>query len=260
MILKEFFKQSKEIWIFFFIILIICIISLIIDLNKNDKNLVMTYSYPIGYIDHTDKNILDHNTSYNFNKNVNCNYIYATKRLPERLFNENRVYEDSIYFTRCQQERIPIEYTLDEVRMLCTMVYGECGAISNNVEVTFYDKYNVIETVNKPAQYMHSLCAMILLNRIKDNRFPDTIYENLIRPKQYTVLYTYESQSYKYLTGIGSNWSNVVDAVIDCLTGEFTIPKDVIFQSNYSNLGKYYYATIYVDTGYFRSMSYYAYG
>ena len=144
--------------------------------------------------------------------------------------------------------------------MLCTMVYGECGAIANDVSVTFYDGYSIVETIDLPAKFMHSICTMVLLNRIKDSRFPDTIYGNLVKPNQYNIVYTYESQSYAYLTGIGSNWVNVVDAVLDCLNGDFTVPENVIYQSNFSNLGKSYYATIYVDTGYFRSTSYYAYG
>ena len=187
--------------------------------------------------------------------------LFLNYREPN-LVNEfiQREYIDNIYFTREQQEKIPLEYTLDEIRMLCTMVYGECGAITGNVKVTFYDGINIKEQKDMDASFMHKLCTMVLLNRIKDDRFPDTIYKNLIKKNQYTIAYTYESQSYKYLTGIGSNWNNIANEVIECLSGNFSVPENVIFQSNFSDLGSSYYATIYVDTGYFRSMSYYAYG
>lgn len=257
--MKKYIRYSGPIFFILFIFLIIGIIFLTLDLKKT--YCVLEYRDPSLIVKKESINIpeeIEISSSYNTQ-----NTVYKSLFLPHDEYIEEEYTREiiqSIYFTDEQQKLIPEEYTLDEIRMLCTMVYGECGAISGDVSVSFYDGYNIVETVKMPAQYMHSLCAMVLLNRIKDDRFPNTIYANLVKPNQYNIVYTYESQSREYLTGIGSNWTNVVDDVILCLTGEFTIPENVIFQSNYSNLGKSYYATIYVDTGYFRSMSYYAYG
>lgn len=169
-------------------------------------------------------------------------------------------YNNNQYFTDEQIARIPNEYTLEEVRMFCTMVYGECGAITGDVLITYYDEYNNAgESFYIDASYMHKLTASVLYNRMKHKSFPDTIYGNLVKKNQYTELYTYESQSYKYYSEVGSNWYNVVNDVLEVLNEEFDIPNDVIFQSNFSNLGSRYFASIYVDTGWFRSMSYYAY-
>lgn len=175
-------------------------------------------------------------------------------------YNINYYYNDTKYFTDEQQLRIPEGYTLDEIRMFCTMVYGECGAITGDVLITYYDENNnPEESFYIDASYMHKLTANVLYNRMKHESFPDTIYDNLVMKNQYTELYTYEFQSYEYYSGNGSNWCNVVDEVLEVLNEEFQIPDDVIFQSNFSNLGSRYYAKIHVDTGYFRSTSYYAY-
>jgi len=183
------------------------------------------------------------------------------KAQAEKLtYNTYHYYDDTKYFTEEQQLRIPEGYTLDEIRMFCTMVYGECGAITGNVLITYYDEYNNPgESFYIDASYMHKLTASVLYNRMKHKSFPETIYGNLVKKNQYTELYTYESQSYKYYSEVGSNWYNVVNDVLEVLNGEFDIPDEVIYQSNFSNLGSRYFASIYVNTGYFRSTSYYAY-
>lgn len=249
-------KYSKGIIFILILLLIISIVLLVNDL-KHDY-FILEYRSP-EFIFKQTEDIISEEIIYVVNLGTIRNKHFFEND-DEFIQKEKREIINSIYFTTEQQKRIPLEYTLDEIRMLCTMVYGECGAIANDVSVTFYDGYTIVETIKMPAKYMHSICTMVLLNRINDSRFPDNIYDNLVKPNQYNIVYTYESQSYSYLKGIGSNWSNVVDAVLDCLNGEFIIPENVIYQSNFNNLGKSYYATIYVDTGYFRSTSYYAYG
>lgn len=254
---------------------IILVVSIIYAVNHPYRNyVVLEYHEPVVTSDLNESSIFELDHKEMLNKILLCNFV-QTKYEREKLIQDyresiksasltqfdKREYIESDYFTKEQQQLIPLEYTLDEIRMLCTLVYGECGAITNEVLVTFYDEYNsIIKQEYLDASYMHKLCAKVLLNRVNDTRYPDTIYDNIVMPGQYTKLYTYESQSYSYLTGIGSNWVNVVDEVLDVLNGNFEIPSNIIFQSNYSSLGKYYYATIWVDTGYFRSMSYYAAG
>lgn len=270
----------KEVLIILAIFIILCTIALIRDLRTPSFTHVLEYRDPLEIISEV-KVIEEENEVKLKSYNKKFKYLFSHYDDPLVLktdidnieeqeiksvsdVNESvvvRTVDNSIYFTEDQISRIPSWYTLDEVRMFCTMVYGECGAITNQVSVTFYDENNtVIKTEMMDASFMHKLCASVLLNRIKDSRFPDTIYKNLVMPKQYTVLYTYESQSYSYYSGTGSNWYNIVNEVIECLNGEFTVPENVIFQSNFSNLGTSYYASIYVDTGWFRSTSYYAYG
>lgn len=266
----------KEILIIFAVFMILCTIALIRDLRTPSFTHVLEYRDPaeISFKLKQEPSIKFYNPKF---KSLFLNHEDIIEKEIELIIEEvkqevntsyvstqsvvTRTVDNSIYFTEDQISRIPSWYTLDEVRMFCTMVYGECGAITNQVSVTFYDENNdAIKTEMMDASFMHKLCASVLLNRIKDSRFPDTIYKNLVMPKQYTVLYTYESQSYSYYSGTGSNWCNIVNEVIECLNGEFTVPENVIFQSNFSNLGTSYYASIYVDTGWFRSTSYYAYG
>lgn len=280
--IKKIFKKF-HIMLFIPIMMICCVF---IDFEKEDTSFLLEYHEPIKWIDpritahethhinHAKEFITDLITVNNIiQKEYKLTQYQIQKKLEEEqrkieeeakatklTYNTNYYYNDTKYFTDEQQLRIPEGYTLEDVRMLCTMVYGECGAITGNVYATYYDEYNnAINEETIDASYMHKLTAAVLLNRCKHKSFPDTIYANLVKKNQYTVLYTYESQSYKYYSGIGSNWYNVVNEVLEVLNGEFDVPEDVIFQSNFSNLGSRYYVSIYVNTGYFRSTSYYAY-
>lgn len=274
--IKKIFKKF-HIMLFIPIMMIACVF---IFNEEEDNSFLLEYHEPMKWID---PKIIAHehyhiNHARNFTANLITvnNNIKRNHRLKQiKIMEENKAkeeeatklsyntyhyYNDTKYFTEEQQLRIPEGYTLDEIRMFCTMVYGECGAITGDVLITYYDEYNNPgESFYIDASYMHKLTASVLYNRMKHKSFPDTIYGNLVKKNQYTELYTYESQSYEYYSGSGSNWYNVVNEVLEVLNEEFDIPDDVIFQSNFSNLGSRYFASIYVNTGYFRSTSYYAY-
>jgi hypothetical protein len=44
------------------------------------------------------------------------------------------------------------------------------------------------------------------------------------------------------------------------MNGYVDIPANVIYESNYEDLGTGHFAAIYVDTGWFHSWSYFSYG
>lgn len=248
--------------------------------EEEDNSFLLEYHEPMKWIDpkiiahelhHTDYARTFTANLITVNNTIKRNYKLEQLRIEKEKkavkeeatklnYNNYHYYNDTKYFTDEQQLRIPEGYTLEEIRMFCTMVYGECGAITGDVLITYYDENNNPgDSFYIDASYMHKLTASVLYNRMKHKSFPDSIYGNLVKKNQYTELYTYESQSYEYYSGSGSNWYNVVNEVLEVLNEEFDIPDDVIFQSNFSNLGSRYFAKIYVDTGYFRSTSYYAY-
>ena len=278
--IKKIFEKF-HIMLFIPIMMICCVF---INFENEDNSFLLKYHEPIKWIDlriiahelhHinyakefvtdliTVNNIIQKEyklTKYQEQKRIEEEQVRMEEEATKLSYNNYHYYTDTKYFTEEQQLRIPEGYTLEEIRMFCTMVYGECGAITGDVLITYYDENNnPEESFYIDASYMHKLTASVLYNRMKHKSFPDTIYGNLVKKNQYTELYTYESQSYKYYSGIGSNWYNVVNEVLEVLNEEFDIPDDVIFQSNFSNLGSRYFASIYVNTGYFRSTSYYAY-
>lgn len=273
--IKKIFRKFN-IMLFIPIMMIACIF---IFNEEKDNSFLLEYHEPMKWIDPKIISHELHHTDYartftanliTVNNNIKRNYKLERLRIEEEKkaneeatklnYNNYHYYNDAKYFTDEQQLRIPEGYTLEEIRMFCTMVYGECGAITGDVLITYYDENNnPEESFYIDASYMHKLTASVLYNRMKHKSFPDSIYGNLVKKNQYTELYTYESQSYEYYSGSGSNWYNVVNEVLEVLNEEFDIPDDVIFQSNFSNLGSRYFAKIYVDTGYFRSTSYYAY-
>lgn len=291
--IKKIFKKF-HIMLFIPIMMIVCIF---IFKEEKDNSFLLEYHEPIKWIDpkiiaHESYHIdyareftTDIITSNNILlKKYRLNQYLEQKRIDDEqlqlheLSTENQIisnieinenenisssvdyYSNTIYFTDAQINRIPYGYTQADLRMFCTMVYGECGAITGDVLITYYDEYNnATDSFYIDASYMHKLTASVLLNRCKHTSFPDTIYDNLIKKNQYNVRYTYESQAYEYYNEIGSNWYNIVNEVLDVLNGNFDIPENVIFQSNFSNLGSRYFASIYVSIGNFRSTSYYAY-
>lgn len=93
--------------------------------------------------------------------------------------------------------------------------------------------------------------AAVILNRVWSDRFPDTVYEVLTQPGQYSGNYIRDS-----LDGIPEE---NIDAVNSVLAGEFILPADVVWQANFMQ-GTYVYATYYVNSDGFKSTTYFCGG
>lgn len=101
------------------------------------------------------------------------------------------------------------------------------------------------------------LVAAIVLNRKNSNKFPNTIKEVIIQENQYNPSYIKNLPN--YLTADDDMKKCFVNA-IKAYRGEVECPDNVLFQSNYPELGSGYYEVIEVDTPYFKSTTYFAYG
>lgn len=151
---------------------------------------------------------------------------------------------------------IPEGFTEEDLRMLACMVYNENGKCQNDVKVIFAD--NPENPVMLPCHIMHQWTAQVCLNHIKDSRFPNTIYGDLDLPR-YTPAYRLEEEAIKAQNENPDVWKDVVYDCLLAMNGLVDLPSNVIYESNYTELGTHY-ADVYVDTGYFSSWSYFSIG
>lgn len=100
------------------------------------------------------------------------------------------------------------------------------------------------------------LVAAVILNRVADDRFPDTVAEVVGQPGQYQWDYV-NSNSYYYQKAISDtdNFNHCLEIAQKAINGEVVCPANVIYQSNYPSLGSGYYECHY--TSY--SVTYFAY-
>lgn len=150
---------------------------------------------------------------------------------------------------------IPEPFTEDDLRMLTTMVFNENGLVTN--EVLVVNEENP-EGIYMPADVMHEWTAQVCLNHLKDDRFPDTIYENFKYPT-YSSEYRSKELAEKCEKNYPEQWARVKQSCLLAMNGYVDLPPNVIYESNYEDLGTHF-AAVYVDTGYFHSWSYFSYG
>ena len=90
--------------------------------------------------------------------------------------------------------------------------------------------------------------AAVVLNRVADDRFPDTVAEVVGQPGQYRE---------SYLTGTDAP-EDCYEAARIALSGEHDVPAGVVYQANFPQ-GAVWRASE-VDTGWFRSTTYFCEG
>ena len=119
-------------------------------------------------------------------------------------------------------------YTEQELSILAKVIYGEANGC--------------------PWEHM---CAVdcVVLNRVADERFPNTISEVVAQPKQYSTA---------YLSGFDGIPQECWDAARAVLDGEYTIPPEIVWQANFTQGNGVWWAS-YVDTGWYQSMTYFCF-
>lgn len=128
-------------------------------------------------------------------------------------------------------------YTDDDVRIVATVVYNEA----------WYDC----------TDRHRELVAAVIFNRVNSPIFPDTVYDVICQKGQYSPAYTVENGKYhNKATKNEDAWNTCVEIAKKALNGGVECPEKVVFQSNYSNLGKGHYEIH--KTSY--STTYFAYG
>ena len=114
------------------------------------------------------------------------------------------------------------------------------------------------------------LVAAVVLNRVADPGFQNSVREVVEQVNTYRqadgsnrTIYQYHptyTQNLPEFHGANAEMKRCFLAAARALQGEVECPANVLYQSNYPSLGAGNYETIYVDTGSFRSVTYFNYG
>lgn len=134
------------------------------------------------------------------------------------------------------------QYSDEDIRILTTTVFHEAG-----------------HTTEQLRQYV----AQVVLNRVEDSRFPDTVKGVITQPGQYSIKYATveaanaiqatDSKNGTYYYGICE------DSVKAAMMGQVEMPSNVLYQANFSQ-GKGVWKSVYFNSGWYASTSYFCYG
>ena len=134
------------------------------------------------------------------------------------------------------------QYSDEDIRILTTTVFHEAG-----------------HTTEQLRQYV----AQVVLNRVEDSRFPDTVKGVITQPGQYSTKYATveaanaiqatDSKNGTYYYGICE------DSVKAAMMGQVEMPSNVLYQANLSQ-GKGVWKSVYFNSGWYASTSYFCYG
>lgn len=134
------------------------------------------------------------------------------------------------------------QYSDEDIRILTTTVFHEAG-----------------HTTEQLWQYV----AQVVLNRVEDSRFPDTVKGVITQPGQYSTKYATveaanaiqatDSKNGTYYYGICE------DSVKAAMMGQVEMPSNVLYQANFSQ-GKGVWKSVYFNSGWYASTSYFCYG
>lgn len=134
------------------------------------------------------------------------------------------------------------QYSDEDIRILTTTVFHEAG-----------------HTTEQLRQYV----AQVVLNWVEDSRFPDTVKGVITQPGQYSTKYATveaanaiqatDSKNGTYYYGICE------DSVKAAMMGQVEMPSNVLYQANFSQ-GKGVWKSVYFNSGWYASTSYFCYG
>lgn len=134
------------------------------------------------------------------------------------------------------------KYTYEDIRILTTTVYYEAGS-----------------TTEQLRQYV----AQVALNRVADSRFPNTVKGIITQKGQYNTKYaameTAQAIKNKDAANGTYNWETCKNSVKQAMMGKVDMPSNVLYQANFSQ-GKGLWKSVYFNSGYFASTSYFCYG
>ena len=134
------------------------------------------------------------------------------------------------------------QYSDEDIRILTTTVFHEAG-----------------HTTEQLRQYV----AQVVLNRVEDSRFPDTVKGVITQPGQYSTKYaTVEAANAIQATDRknGTYYYGICeDSVKAAMMGQVEMPSNVLYQANFSQ-GKGVWKSVYFNSGWYASTSYFCYG
>ena len=128
------------------------------------------------------------------------------------------------------------QYSDEDIRILTTTVFHEAG-----------------HTTEQLRQYV----AQVVLNRVEDSRFPDTVKGVITQPGQYSTKYATVEAANAIQATDSKNGTYYYGICEDSVKAE--MPSNVLYQANFSQ-GKGVWKSVYFNSGWYASTSYFCYG
>ena len=100
----------------------------------------------------------------------------------------------------------------------------------------------------------------VLVNRTHDERFPNTFKKCLEAPMQYSKNYTNKTLIEKAKAKDPDEWLRCRTNAVAALREMTGMPEDVVYQSEFKDLGTGTWKVCHVDTGFYYSDTYFNYG
>ena len=129
------------------------------------------------------------------------------------------------------------KYSDEDIRILATTVYYEAGS-----------------TTDQLREYV----AQVALNRVASSRFPNTIKGVITQPGQYAGRYAALETTQAAKSASLNTYNTCVSAVKRAMMGKVDMPANVLFQANFAQ-GSGVWKSVYYNSGYFSSTSYFCY-
>lgn len=77
------------------------------------------------------------------------------------------------------------------------------------------------------------LVAAVIYNRLRSDKFPDTVYEIVTAPKQYHPLYADPDSFYSLRAQVSDKWARCQKIATMALQGSIECPENVFYQANF---------------------------
>ena len=134
------------------------------------------------------------------------------------------------------------KYTDEDIRILTTAVFYAAG-----------------HTTKQLREYV----AQVVLNRVADSRFPDTVKGVITQPGQYATKYATQAATDSIKSAARQNgtyyYAMCEAAVKKAMMGQVDMPSNVLYQANFAQ-GKGVWQSVYFNSGWYASTSYFCYG
>lgn len=125
------------------------------------------------------------------------------------------------------------QYTDEDIRILTTAVFYEAG-----------------HTTEQLREYV----AQVVLNRVADSRFPDTVKGVITQPGQYATKYATQAATDSIKSADSQNgtyyYAMCETAVKKAMMGQVDMPSNVLYQANFAQ-GKGVWQSVYFNSGWY---------
>ena len=180
-------------------------------------------------------------------------------------------------YTTCmaaiQEQKVIQDQAHQTAESLRQKGYDDSSAYIQAAQSTWWAAQDEIVAYQKLSQYTDEdirilttavfYVAQVVLNRVADSRFPDTVKGVITQPGQYATKYATQAATDSIKSADSQNgtyyYAMCEAAVKKAMMGQVDMPSNVLYQANFAQ-GKGVWQSVYFNSGWYASTSYFCYG